>query len=116
MTHDMWPVTCDTWHVTCDMWETWYYLAQLVETGGICFVVGKKWENNVAHFYIAHISVHMLIRRESDHSRRSSRFFKFKQHYRKEHDNKRCENTKNAEKKDVIWDTYNYEEMSEKDN
>ena len=30
-------------------------------TGGILFVVGKKWENNVAHFYMAHFSVHLLV-------------------------------------------------------
>ena len=39
----------------------WYYLAQLVGIGGICLVVGKKWENNAAHFYMAHVSEHMLI-------------------------------------------------------
>ena len=36
----------------------WYYLAQLVGSGGICFGVGEKWENNVAYFYMAHDCVH----------------------------------------------------------
>ena len=29
--------------------------------GGIWFVVEKKWENNAAHFYMVHVSVHLLI-------------------------------------------------------
>ena len=42
-------------------WANWYYLDQLVGNGGICFVVEKKCENNVAHFYMAHVSVqHMF--------------------------------------------------------
>ena len=39
----------------------WYYLAQLGGIGGIFFVVGKKWESNVANFYMGHVSVHFLI-------------------------------------------------------
>ena len=29
--------------------------------GGICFVVGEKWENNVACIYMANVNVHLLI-------------------------------------------------------
>ena len=35
----------------------WQYLAQTVGVGGICFVVGKKWENFVAHFTLHHANV-----------------------------------------------------------
>ena len=81
-------------------------------TDGICFVVGKKVGEQCGlfvpgtwHCTFVGLKLLFLFVNSAFVQRESDRIFNFKHHCRKEKENKVCESTTNAQKKNVIKDT-----------